>query len=619
MKAEIEDYMLKHMCHRSTCIVGFGGGVVGDLAGYVASTYMRGVQFIQVPTTLLAVVDSSIGGKTGIDTPGGKNLVGAFHQPKLVVADIRCLSTLPGRELRNGMAEVIKAGAIAREELFVACEDSADAFQLAVTALESARAAQAASEHPSLVASPASGSGSSSQGGEASADGTPLDAAVRSATDALTAVLLPLLTSSVEVKCDVVTKDEREGGLRAILNFGHTIGHGIEAQLAPRWLHGECVAVGMVKEAEAARALGHCDSSVVGRLQRVCKSYGLPVRVPPEIDCEACMKSMGNDKKNTTAGGEVGSKSTGGALAVSSEVMYLRSNPLQKVAIKCVLMVRIGQVLTPPHAHAVNHTLLRRLVSQSVAVGAREILDSTFPGADKGVSVKASAGAADEPIRVRVPGSKSISNRVLLMAGLARGTTKITGLLQSDDTQAMMGALEAVGARMRWEAGDGSRASPVLVVEGTAGKLQAPSKDLLFIKNAGTASRFLTTALCLLPELQGEGVALDGNSRMRKRPVGNLMDALTAQHCAVAYESISGDTVDPASRRTLPLRFKGGGLPGGRIEMAAKVSSQFVSSILLSAPYAAFPVELVLAEDEPTSLPYIEMTTAVMKQFGVEV
>ena len=270
-KEAVEDWMLAQRCLRDTAVVAFGGGVVGDLGGYIAATYMRGVAVVQVPTTLLAMVDSSVGGKTGLDVPAGKNLVGAFHQPRGVYADPTLLATLPQRELSNGMAEVIKCGAIASAPLFDLCEDRADDV---------------------LRGDPA--------------------------------LLSRIVADAAGIKARVCTEDEREGGLRSILNWGHTVGHGIEALMQPALLPGECVAIGMVKEAEAARALGHCDSALVNRVKRACKAVKLPVAVPPHLahgdGLRAVLSKMGVDKKNS-----------GGS-------------------IKCVLLSAIGAVVAPPFA-----------------------------------------------------------------------------------------------------------------------------------------------------------------------------------------------------------------------------------------------------------------------------
>jgi 3-dehydroquinate synthase len=244
--ASITDTLLAHGCARDTTVVALGGGVIGDLAGFVAATYMRGIPVVQIPTTLLAMVDASVGGKTAVDTPAGKNLVGAFHPPALVVIDPSTLSSLPARELRSGLAEVIKHGVIAN-----AAEIDA-----------------VASIAPALV------------------DGA---APIRQ--------LESLIERSVRVKATIVATDEREHGLRKVLNFGHTIGHGIEAASGYSLLHGEAVAIGMVAEARLAERAGIAASGTAAAIERAVSSVGLPSRRPGEIAPERVLSLMRSDKK----------------------------------------------------------------------------------------------------------------------------------------------------------------------------------------------------------------------------------------------------------------------------------------------------------------------------------
>lgn len=229
----IFDALLENGCDRKTVLFALGGGVVGDMTGFAAATYMRGVSFVQVPTTLLAQVDSSVGGKTAINHPLGKNMIGAFYQPLLVVCDLATLDTLPARELSAGLAEVIKYGPIADMEFFAWLESSMDVLL--------------------------------------SRDRRALAHAVR---------------RSCEIKAWVVGQDERESGLRAILNFGHTFGHAIEAGMGyGAWLHGEAVAAGMVMAAELSRRLGMVDDPFVHRLKMLIQRAGLPV-VAPVLDAQ---------------------------------------------------------------------------------------------------------------------------------------------------------------------------------------------------------------------------------------------------------------------------------------------------------------------------------------------
>ena len=222
------DAMLAARFDRRALVVALGGGVVGDMAGFAAAVYQRGIDFVQVPTTLLAQVDSSVGGKTGINHPAGKNMIGAFHQPRLVVADVATLATLPPRELSAGLAEVLKHGAIADPAYLAAIE----AAMPRLRALDAGALAEA-------------------------------------------------VARSCEIKAEVVARDEREGGLRAILNFGHTFGHAIEAGLGyGEWLHGEAVGAGMVMAADLSSRLGMLPATDRDRLREAVVAAGLPSAGP---------------------------------------------------------------------------------------------------------------------------------------------------------------------------------------------------------------------------------------------------------------------------------------------------------------------------------------------------
>ncbi len=246
----IFDHLLACGCDRKTVLFALGGGVVGDMTGFAAATYMRGVPFVQVPTTLLAQVDSSVGGKTAVNHPLGKNMIGAFYQPQRVVCDLGTLATLPQRELAAGLAEVIKYGPIADAGFLDWIE----------------------AQLPALVAR----------------DPVALAHAVR---------------RSCEIKAEVVGQDERESGLRAILNFGHTFGHAIEAGLGyGQWLHGEAVGCGMVMAAELSAQLGLVPQAFVARIARIVAAAGLPVR-GPALGMERYLELMRVDKK--AEGGEI--------------------------------------------------------------------------------------------------------------------------------------------------------------------------------------------------------------------------------------------------------------------------------------------------------------------------
>ncbi len=247
--ASIWDDMVDAEVDRSSMVVALGGGVTGDMAGFAAAAYMRGVDFVQVPTTLLAMVDSSVGGKTGVDHPRGKNLIGAFHQPKAVLADLGLLGTLPRREVLSGLAEVIKAGILADEELFDLLEKAG----------------------PSLV------------------DDKEL--------------LTEAVARAVKVKAKVVAADEKEGGERALLNLGHTFGHAVEAAAGyARYTHGEAVAMGIAFATNLALAMGEIKESVAKRIINLLVDWGYELK-PAGISAEEIKAAIKHDKKSS--GGSV--------------------------------------------------------------------------------------------------------------------------------------------------------------------------------------------------------------------------------------------------------------------------------------------------------------------------
>lgn len=244
---KIYNVALENRLERSSTLVALGGGVIGDMTGFAAATWLRGVNFVQVPTTLLAMVDAAIGGKTGVNHPQGKNLIGAFHQPRLVLIDPQVLNTLPAREFRAGMAEVIKYGVIWDAELFTDMEQCDRLNQL----------------------------------GSLEAD-----------------LLQEILSRSCQAKADVVSKDEKEASLRAILNYGHTIGHAVESLTGYRLLnHGEAVAVGMVAAGGLAVELKFWDRAAEQRQLALIQKAGLPTQLPDGLDIEAILDTLQTDKK----------------------------------------------------------------------------------------------------------------------------------------------------------------------------------------------------------------------------------------------------------------------------------------------------------------------------------
>ena len=244
------DVLIANRFGRDSCVVALGGGVVGDMSGFAAACYQRGIAFVQVPTTLLAQVDSSVGGKTGVNHPGGKNLIGAFHQPAAVFADTNTLNTLPDRELRAGLAEVIKYGLIVDREFFDWLEKNSGAL---------------------LARDPAA--------------------------------LTQAIRRSCEIKAEIVARDEREQGDRALLNLGHTFGHAIEsATNYSSWLHGEAVGAGMLLAADMSGRLGWVTQADVERVEHILRTFGLPFDVSA-LTADTLAEKMKIDKK--VAGGRI--------------------------------------------------------------------------------------------------------------------------------------------------------------------------------------------------------------------------------------------------------------------------------------------------------------------------
>lgn len=242
---ELLECLAEHTFTRDSCIIALGGGVVGDLAGFAAACYMRGIAFIQVPTTLLAMVDSSVGGKTAVDLPAGKNLVGAFHQPKAVWIDPSVLSTLPEREFIAGLAEVVKYGAIVDAAFFYWLEQNSAALLAKQTDL-----------------------------------------------------IEQAIARSCQHKADIVARDETEQGDRALLNFGHTFGHALEVLLDYSALvHGEAVAIGMLLAAEFSAELGLANAQDAARLKSMLHSFGLPTAIPSDLNAADILDKMRLDKK----------------------------------------------------------------------------------------------------------------------------------------------------------------------------------------------------------------------------------------------------------------------------------------------------------------------------------
>lgn len=247
----IYDRLIADRFERQSCVLALGGGVVGDLAGFAAATFLRGIAYVQVPTTLLAQVDSSVGGKTGVNHQDGKNLIGAFYQPRLVLIDVAVLRSLPRREFIAGLAEVIKYGVIQDPALFKLLEENMGKL-------------------------------------------TSLDRAL----------LTQVIATACAIKAKVVEQDEREDDVRAVLNFGHTIGHALEAATHyQKYLHGEAVGIGMAQAAAISAQQGFCDQRSLERIRKLIKKAGLPLEIPREVSMQNLIQGMEVDKKS--AGGKI--------------------------------------------------------------------------------------------------------------------------------------------------------------------------------------------------------------------------------------------------------------------------------------------------------------------------
>lgn len=487
-KSEIEDFLLSHNCHKKSTLIGLGGGMVSDLVGFTASTFMRGIDLILVPTSLLAMADSTIGGKNAVDTPHGKNLIGCIYRPSVVYIDIQFLKSLPRKMWAAGMGEIIKIAAMRDLELFDKIRDR------------------------SL--------------GEVVKDFEFVKIMVRRA---------------VELKADVVEKDEFESGLRMILNFGHTVGHAVEAELGDM-NHGLCVGIGMYTEVEMASFLSATEIDPE-EFKETLTQYELPWRIP-DIPPKLLLARAKLDKKRRTA------------------------------QIPIFVPQKIGFIKPEPINVSEDDFLLLCSNTVRVASGPQNFDD------------------------VIIPGSKSLTNRYILLAAMCKGTTLIKDALVSEDTLVMIDCLTKLG---------------LCTIKRTGHEIEVTGQEIptrnaeLYVSNAGTVARFLAMT-CLL--VKGNTI-MKGSQRMHQRPIKDLIDAIN-------FTSQRGKYLE--NQGTLPIEIEGGGFDGGEININCSISSQYVSSILLAAPLGKKDTTLNLTEkSEPTSFSYIKMTVLAMQQFGANV
>ena len=483
---------------RKGIVASLGGGVIGDLAGFAAATWMRGVGLIHVPTTLLAQVDSSVGGKTAIDIDAGKNLVGAFHQPRMVLIDPTLLKTLPDREFRSGMAEVVKYGAIASFDLF---------------------------------------NGLKSLGKDSD--------------------LSNVICECCRIKSEIVVRDELDAGRRAILNFGHTFGHAIEAKYGfERFTHGEAVAAGMYIAAGLGERLGVTPSGVHVEIERALKSFGLDV----SVETEGLTEIIRRDKKSDSKG------------------------------VNLILLNRIGEAAI----HEVSFSDLEGLVSAIAPTGSiTGVVEDEPIGApdiaDEAVDM-AGLTSQDEPAKnvsvkiirkfpagiVRIPPSKSIMHRSLICEALGGGLSHIGELIGdiggSEDVAATMGGLESI-------------------IAGDAGPIDCGE--------SGSTIRFLIP----LAGLSDREWVFTGRGKLLERPM-DIYEAIFERNGGYLRKEADGIHIH-------------GPIGSGTYHIPGNVSSQFVSGLLMALPLASGNSEVIISPPLESG-DYVMMTAAVMEWFGVK-
>ena len=507
----LTDWLLSHGYQRDCCLVALGGGVVGDLTGFVASIYLRGVPYLQVPTSLLAMVDSSVGGKTAIDTNYGKNTVGSFYFARHVLTATDFLATLPREEWSNGMAEVIKIALVTDVEFWHWLTD----FNLTLISDQSPQSQQ---------------------------------------------LLTHIVRTSQHLKQQLVIADAKEAatGSRQWLNFGHTVGHAIE--LATGLKHGYAVSIGMVQEMYTHELMLGVDHPLAKQQQKlryqvigVLTQYGLPTKLP-QFDLSEAMRYLARDKKS----GRLVTVTTAG----TAEVIKIQGDHLWQ------------QFLSPARWFSVE----------------KKIQDET----------------RDSFLPVVVPGSKSETNRAILLAALCpTGTqTKITNLLLAEDTYWMIQALEALGVTVRQET-DSVTVVGAIDPDGTWKPCRSlPDTVSIYLGDSGTCARFLLPVLAWITPVT---VILSGTPRLTERPLRPLIQQLREVGARLQGDSLPL-TIQPTrlTTTTEPLRFT---------FTSNTASSQFVSGVCLAAPLLRRTTQIII----PTSLvsqQFVTLTTRVMAEFG---
>jgi pentafunctional AROM polypeptide len=478
---------------QNSCIIAIGGGVVGDLAGFIASIYMRGVDFIQVPTTLLAMVDSSIGGKNGINNQYGKNLIGTIRQPNSIIIDVSFLETLPQDEFINGMAEIIKIASTSNIKLWnLLNKENLESIQ----------------SNPNL--------------------------------------LINIIKDAIETKVSIVEKDTFEKSTnittsRMVLNFGHTFGHAIEKLTSKK--HGYCVAQGMILETD--------DIIVKNQIISCLSKYELPIEIDDELDITKIIEYIKCDKKGTKM---VTLENIGNPKLIDINEEYIRAKLVKKV------LIHRSKYIPNNKNNTVNHFI--------------------------------------------VPGSKSETNRALILSALGSGTITLINPLISDDTCHMMNALESLGIKLQ-------KIDDKIIIEGCNGiiPLKNASKEI-FIGNSGTSMRFLLPLISTCLPISNNTIKLKGDKWMNKRPINQLVDKLNENGATIEYDD---NNQLPPINVHLISKFK-----GGKLCFNDGISSQYISGIMMTSPNAINNTEIVISKSYP-SLSFIKLTYEMMRSFNIDI
>jgi pentafunctional AROM polypeptide len=497
-------YMLSKNLDKSACIIGLGGGKITDLVGYITSIYLRGIDNILIPTTLLSMVDASVGGKTGInDTFYGKNLIGTIYQPNLIVINTWMIEEMPNELISDGLAEIIKIFALFDSLMFekLICRNLKTLM----------------------------------------ADGELVNEICRKA---------------IEYKVKVIQLDDRDKGLRNCLNFGHTLGHAIESVEAFNLSHGKSVSIGLVLEVELACNMGLTKKYTLYKIKECLENYNLPTDIPEYIDTFSIIEKIKNDKKN--------------------------SNNKPKI----VVIKEIGVMYHDKVTVSLEFSDISNFLSKKVLI---ENLDY-----NKSSQV------------INLPGSKSICNRALILSALGSGEICLKNFLFAEDTNIMIKCLKQIGVNI--DIIDES----TVKVKGVNGQLENIETSL-FVENAGTAARFLVSlsAIC-----KNSRITINGNSRMRERPIDDLLEVFT-DNTNIKIEFVNNDN-------KMPFRIvTGEPFQGGELKIKSKKSSQFISSLLLSSALFGEDTLINLTDidenEQPVSYQYIDMTIKMLEEWGVHV